>query len=360
MERFDPELKDRYPQLYYEHFHRYLVAKEHIQGGRVLDLACGEGYGTALLSQTATACLGIDIDSVAIEQAKRKYGSENVHFHVADCCDTQLESQSFDAIVSFETIEHLTSPAAFVAELKRLLKPNGLLFISSPDKREYTEVNKISNPHHLKELYHQEFKELLSSAFTNCQFSKQRLVAGSLIHADKSSEARTGIYSGDPESSRFSTELQQGLYSFAVCSNAPLPAIHLGLFENKQHSDFSWDAIENYRPTLQKLAQSSKELAAKEATPSVESLSKLVSDIERQNVLAQEIISEKEKTISELHAAVARLESEKSDLKTEVATITSERDNFQERYQNLLSTFSWKVTVPLRALRRLFEKRRSK
>ncbi len=377
MERFDPELKEKYPQLYYEHIHRYLVAREHINGGRVLDLACGEGYGTAILAQKAEQVIGIDKDREAVERATSKYANASLRFQTGDCLQTKLESNSFDYIVSFETIEHLDSPTDFVRELKRLLKPEGLLFISSPDKREYTEVNKISNPHHLNELYHEEFKELLSTQFANCHFSKQRLVAGSLIHADLPAGNTIGIYNEND----FTQNFPQGLYSFAICTNSTLPSIKLGLFENKAHSDFSWDAIERFRPTLALLCEKQKELRSHQPSPSVESLLKAVSDIELQNETAQQLLVEKEKQIADLHAAIERLQNE-SDLKSneltlsqsqteqlqkavdsltsEKLTLEKERNNFRERYENLLSSFSWKVTVPLRSLRRALQRLRSK
>lgn len=377
MERFTPELRDKHPQLYYEHAHRYLLAKEHIEGGRVLDLACGEGYGSAILAQTADFVLGIDKDQSSIETATVRYPKANLNYLAADCSDTKLESQTFDYIVSFETIEHLESPQAFIAEIRRLLRPSGLLIISSPDKKEYSETNEITNPYHLNELYQEEFKELLSTRFSNCHFATQRLVAGSLIQSEKTAALEStlqGIFSGDLETSSFDKHMQQGLYSLAFCSDAPLPTIKLGLFENKQDSDFSWDATEQYRPTLKKLLEAHNSLKNRGTPASVESLLNVIADIEKQNQAAQNLIASKDDEIVKSYAVAEQLRSEVAELLNRVArqndltkmveeerdNAIAQRDNFQERYENIKSTFSWKATVPIRTLRRIVDRIRSK
>lgn len=367
MERFDPKHKDKYPQLYYEHTHRYLVACQHIKGGRVLDIACGEGYGSALLATKAEQVLGLDIDAEAIANARQRYPAANLEFQQSDCCDTRLAPASFDAVVSFETIEHLESPTAFLAEVARLLKPDGLLILSSPDKREYSEANGIENPHHLNELYHEALEELLRSHFEFCHFSKQRLVAGSLIQADpnqSSTPARFGIYTDSKDGPACSDALDRGLYSFAICSKAELPPITLGLYENKQMSSFAWDATERFKPTLRHLRLAQAELEKANAAPSMESLLQAVTDVERQNLEAQNCREAAEKTNAELRHQIETLETrlaEREDslgsLRRQLETLRSERDHLQERYQRILTTLSWKITVPIRSVRRFLERK---
>ncbi len=360
MERFSPDLKEKYPQLYYEHIHRYLIAREHIKG-RVLDLACGEGYGTSILAEKADSVLGLDINSDAISRAREIYKENNISFHTADCTNTQLKEHTFDCIVSFETIEHLDSPAAFVSEIKRLLKPNGLLIISSPDKREYTEANAIENIHHINELYHEEFKELLGANFIHCHFSKQRLVAGSLIQADTSKDDDSfGIHKGKRSEYKFSNDLERGLYSFAICSEEELPKINLGLFENKELSNFAWEAIEQYRPTLNRLRKAEMKVRESKPLPSVDSLLNAIADIELQNEESQKLKKLAEKRTEQFQSKIKELESELVQRKKELIESNRERDNLKERYQRLLSTASWKLTVPIRSIRRFFERKNQK
>lgn len=250
MERFLPELKDQHPQLYYEHVHRYILAKEHVRGGRVLDLACGEGYGSKILAENAEHVVGIDLSTQAIQNAKEKIDSKNIEFIVADCCNTQLDSSSYDYIVSFETIEHLSEPDKFIKEISRLIKPDGLLIISSPDKLEYRDKTNNNNPYHEKEFYHSEFRSLLKSHFKHCILGKQRLVAGSLILADKadSQQTETGVYYGDHSGNQYRNELPEGVYSVAFCSNAEIAKIKVGIFENKLESAIAWDSREKIGP----------------------------------------------------------------------------------------------------------------
>ena len=110
-----------------ESMHRYAVAAGLVAGHRVLDIACGEGYGSFMLSQKASSVVGVDLNRQAVEAAKAKYGKENLTFLCADAAAVPLPDHCFDSIVSFESIEHIPSPAAFLKELHRLLIPGGLL-----------------------------------------------------------------------------------------------------------------------------------------------------------------------------------------------------------------------------------------
>ncbi|MBC2607229.1 class I SAM-dependent methyltransferase [Pelagicoccus albus] len=263
MERFLTESKSEFPQLYYEHVHRYLLAKEHIEGGNVLDLACGSGYGSRILAEKAEAVTGIDISEEAIKSASATYKKSNLKYKIANCYDTKLPAESFDYIISFETIEHLDSPELLLDEVKRILKPDGLLIISSPDKLEYTDKSPVKNEFHKKELYHEELKKELELRFKNCSFAKQRMVAGSLILSDSkfSKNTQCGVYYGDHRGSRYSISLPEGLYSVAFCSNSVLPSLRLGIFENKLDSAINWDAREQIIPQRQKVQELELELA---------------------------------------------------------------------------------------------------
>src|SRR6185437_7090151 len=136
----------------YEHWHRYVFARRFASGKRVLDAACGEGYGTALLGQVAASIVGIDIDIATIDQARAAYADGNrIRFLPASCSGLPLPSGSFDLIVSFETIEHLdaSDQRDMLAEFARVLAPGGLLIISSPNKRLYSDARNYVNPFHL-------------------------------------------------------------------------------------------------------------------------------------------------------------------------------------------------------------------
>src|SRR5438093_3677742 len=151
-ERFLPSCSG---EIAYEHWHRYAFARRFVAGKRVLDAACGEGYGTGLLGGVAANVIGIDIDIATIDRARATYGDgKRIRFIASSCTGLPLPSASFDVVVSFETIEHLVAAdqLAMLIEFARVLTPDGLLLMSSPNRRLYSDGRNYVNPHHLREL----------------------------------------------------------------------------------------------------------------------------------------------------------------------------------------------------------------
>src|SRR6185503_1865010 len=115
-----------------EHLQRYVLARELAAGRRVLDIACGEGYGSALLAAGADAVVGVDVDEASVGHAARAYAPlANVAFAAGRCEAIPLRSGSIDLVVSFETLEHHDRHHEMLAEIKRVLVPGGLLVLSS-------------------------------------------------------------------------------------------------------------------------------------------------------------------------------------------------------------------------------------
>lgn len=145
------------------HINRYLLVKRICEGKKILDVACGEGYGSYLLSKWGAASVhGVDISEIAINNAKSNFSSEGISFLCKNVENMQnvFESKSFDMIVSFETIEHLQNPVSFLNELKRLIKPDGIIIISCPNDYYYYPTEDMSNPFHVKKYTMDDFKEL--------------------------------------------------------------------------------------------------------------------------------------------------------------------------------------------------------
>ncbi len=181
-ERFTPECVR---EIAYEHWHRYAFALSLVPGKRVLDAACGEGFGAALLASKADAVVALDIDATSIEHAKKRYGQQtNLQFMQVDV--TQLETlaaNSFDVIVSFETLEHVLEQERLLSGFYRLLKDDGLLLISTPDKKNYTDATGVINPHHVRELYFEQFCSLLDAHFPVKKIYTQKLLFQSSLLA---------------------------------------------------------------------------------------------------------------------------------------------------------------------------------
>ena len=114
------------------HYARYLFALPWCVNQSVLDAACGVGFGTQLISNVAKAARGIDRCKEAVDYGWEKYGNERMFLLYGDVENMPFEDAQYDTVVSFETIEHLHHPVTFLRECSRVLKPNGLLMVSSP------------------------------------------------------------------------------------------------------------------------------------------------------------------------------------------------------------------------------------
>ena len=128
------------------HLDRYQFAATQATGGRILDIACGVGYGTNLLFDTASGCqyaLGVDTDHDSITYAKSRYQKEGIAFERGEAM-TFTSTEPFDSIVTLETVEHLPDPKSFIKHLMSLLRPGGKLIASVP-----TTPTVDANPYHL-------------------------------------------------------------------------------------------------------------------------------------------------------------------------------------------------------------------
>lgn len=231
-ERYLPEF-DRDWTL--EHLHRYLLACELAAGKTVLDIACGDGYGSAMLARHAAQVTGVDIDTPTVERARGKYVADNLRFLQGSATDIPLDDDSVDLVISFETIEHLMEQDRMLYEIRRVLRPEGFLLISSPDKYEYSDVPGYHNEFHLKELYRQEFEALLQKHFSRHALLGQRVVFGSLI---ASAETRPFLSWSKVEEQRRTEGLAHAVYHIAVAGDGPLPPLPSSLFRAPlEHSD---------------------------------------------------------------------------------------------------------------------------
>ncbi|HEX7530157.1 MAG TPA: methyltransferase domain-containing protein [Pyrinomonadaceae bacterium] len=254
--------------LVYEHLHRYALAFGLAKRKRVLDIACGEGYGANLLALAASNVIGVDLDAGAIAYAKAKYPRGNLHFVQGSCTEIPCKDHSIDLVASFETIEHISEHDLFLSEIKRVLAPGGILIISSPHKAEYQKVSETANPFHEGELDHDEFVQLITKTFKHCVAAKQRLVIGSWIAPDEpSAKVSTATFRGWFDGIEIESGVYRGLYSIAVCSHQALPVFNLGMFENFRDSADTWNLLDTYDTPAQvsarliELTQASEEKA---------------------------------------------------------------------------------------------------
>ena len=170
--------------IWYEHWHRYVFVADLVRGRRVLDAACGEGYGSYLLARAATSVTGIDISAGAVKHARERYPLGNLEFVQGSVTQLPLADASVEVVVSFETIEHLTEQREMLAEFRRVLTSDGLLVVSSPNRPVYNEAGDVENHYHVAELDRTELKALLDPAFPDQAWYGQRVIAQSALWAE--------------------------------------------------------------------------------------------------------------------------------------------------------------------------------
>jgi 2-polyprenyl-3-methyl-5-hydroxy-6-metoxy-1,4-benzoquinol methylase len=167
-ERMVPE--EAHARTFWEHIGRYRFARDFVRGRRVLDIACGEGYGAAALAHAgAASVIGIDVSPEVCEHARRKYGLDA---RPGDAQAIPLADRSVDIVVSFETIEHVAEPAGFVRECARVLDAQGTLIVSTPNRPVYS-GEATANPYHHIEFDEREFLDLLRAEFATVRLFTQ-------------------------------------------------------------------------------------------------------------------------------------------------------------------------------------------
>lgn len=231
-ERFLPDKMNGDIKL--EHLHRYFLACRLAKGKSVLDIASGDGYGSDLLAQVADNVIGVDLSEQAISHAKTRYSRDNLEFRQGDCVAIPLEDRTVDLIVSFETLEHHDRHEDMLWECRRILKPGGILIMSTPDKLVYTDIPNTKNPFHAKELYLAEFRELLERHFPNVVLHGQRICYGSVIASlDGLSDGYTTITGHIGDLSTF-PGVSSPVYAVALASDQAVPVFTASIFDNTE------------------------------------------------------------------------------------------------------------------------------
>ena len=316
-------LPDQHGSIELEHLHRYLQASEIAHNKVVLDIASGEGYGTSLLAKVATRAIGVDISEEAVNYAKEKYKKDNLEYLLGDCTNIPLPDSSVDLVVSFETIEHHDQHEQMMREIRRVLRPNGSLLISSPDRYNYSIAQNYINPYHVKELFFDEFKALLLHYFKSVEFFGQRVVYGSVIFSEFQSSP---ISSYSKESDRIdrASGLGRPTYWIAIASNEDILQLSSGILEeNIAESDIA------------RILHA--EIANREGQ--VANLGQVVAEREGQIASLGQVVAERDGQIASLGQAMAERDGQ-------IAALVAMRERYQSsrscRLRRLLAIMKWR------------------
>jgi ubiquinone/menaquinone biosynthesis C-methylase UbiE len=313
-ERFVPD-QMRGDLIEAEHLVRYWWASELANGRRVLDAACGVGYGTAMLAAAgAREAVGLDIAQDIIDTANRS-APLGVRFVAGDVRSIPFDDGSFDLVTCFETIEHVDDAGAVLAEIARVLAADGIALVSSPNPDGYVP----GNPHHVREYRAGELEELLSGHFSHTIVRRQFDWVTSAVVGNEVSGAEQLTALPSLEAAKV-IEHQAGAepYAIVVASNRPLPDLRARLVATGLAEPRRWLELHE----------------------------------EQQRVLAQQW--------QQWRQAEQRLDEVLDQADRRVAVVEADNRKLRdllERADRVLadmqSSPSWRITAPLRALKRL-------
>jgi 2-polyprenyl-3-methyl-5-hydroxy-6-metoxy-1,4-benzoquinol methylase len=236
------------PFLVLEHLLRYRFAAPFSDGLRVLDVGCGTGYGTAILAETASLTIGVDSDPEAVHYAHHAYRRTHLSYTLADCRDLPFRDRSFELAVFFEVMEHIREQDRCLGELRRVLSPDGILILSTPNALRSTKVIEEENPFHHKELNEDELRELLRRHFNQVQLLYQSELCASSI------QSPTLETTGPVEVVEDFSAAPAPKYFIAVCGARPATV--------SRHRSLGVGGIEHQIAIIKDLRQAQKEIIA--------------------------------------------------------------------------------------------------
>jgi len=229
-------------QTQIEHYHRYLFARSLCAGLDVLDVASGEGYGSAQIAQVARSVIGVEYSESTARSAAGNFPAHNLRFLQGDARALPLADASVDAVVSFETIEHFDGQEAFLTEIRRVLRPDGMAIISTPDRDIYSPANGPPNEYHVRELSRIEFIALLHRHFSHVVLLLQRPMIGSALMPEGTTTAEPLVFDRRGGTHfEVCSVLPRAPFIVAVAANQPITALPVSLFIER--SDLDSDKI---------------------------------------------------------------------------------------------------------------------
>lgn len=307
-----------------EHRSRYLWASAAVAGREVLDAGCGVGYGTAMLARGgATRAVGIDISPEAITAAQREFGAQ-AGFLAADLHELPFEESSFDAIVCFEAIEHVTEPGRVLDEFRRVLRHEGVLIISTPNRHIY----QPGNPFHVHEYTPTELEEALVRRFDEVRLYRQQTHFAAVIGAEDPPERADGELEVGGRVLRLGqAQSREELYTLALAGFVALPDLAPLTLIGGVADEPAWRTFS---------ASSNERILVAEAERAVSAAD------------AAEARRERERALELLAAA----QPEHRQLEAALRDAQECCRQAQERAASMAQSRSWRLTMPLRALAR--------
>jgi SAM-dependent methyltransferase len=321
-ERLVPELS-RGQLVEAEHLARYWWATTMVEGKTVLDAGCGTAYGTRILAEAgASTVVGVDV-AEGVLAAARPGQPPSVSLEAADVQNLPYDHGTFDVVVCFEVIEHVADPELALDELARVIADNGLLCVSSPNRRTYIE----GNPHHRHEYVPEELEGTLRKRFSNVMLLRQDDWLGSAILDDDDQGRAGGVPLANVALRKTAAgEIGEELYTVGVASNGDLPdgtgsVVLTHMLEVRQIAE-AWRRLRLDRTALEReRARISGQLDDAEARATIAGQAAVKSETARahererleesENARAQqhERLKEQNEVIQDLHEVIREMQS---------------------------------------------------
>lgn len=340
-ERFVPETMQG-QLIEAEHVIRYWWAAAFANDKRVLDAGCGVGYGANILAEAgAREVVGVDNAAEVIE-AVRDRARPNVYLEVGDLRHLGFPDDSFDVVVCFEVIEHVEDPFAVLDELARVLSSTGFLALSTPNR----DTHVPGNPHHLHEFTPAELRDALAERFPFVSLAQQAdYVTSAILRTETYTSSASDPINGLSLRKVVADRPDSELFMVALAGNAELPSADelAVLAETVQVREW----LAHHREQREFIEQQQARIAQLEANERdrFELKNRL---IEAETMLAR---------VHDLEQAVKRMISERTGLIGERDQAFGRVASIEEDLRNMTQSFSWRMTKPLRAAKRLVRRR---
>jgi 2-polyprenyl-3-methyl-5-hydroxy-6-metoxy-1,4-benzoquinol methylase len=324
-ERFAPD-EMRGQLIEAEHLARYRWAATVAAGKRVLDAGCGTAYGTAMLAEGgATAVVGVDLAESVLDSVRDQM-PETVELRVADLTALDLPDDSFDLVVCFEVVEHFEDPFTILDQLTRVLAPDGVLLVSSPNRGVYPS----GNPHHFHEFKPAELREELGKRLANVQLMRQETYVTSAILADGTYESSSTEPLADlPLYKLVEQDPDTETFTLAVAGDGKLPVL-------------SQVATMTGRLGIQEFVETMDEQEA-----SLQRHRQYIAELETQ-VADRTGLQEQLLEVEQKAADVPGMRTRVIELETALHETRAELMSFSDELNATKNSFSWRVTRPLR------------
>lgn len=339
--------------------HRYLLARTFCHGRDVLDIASGEGHGTALLAQVARGVIGVEKNKALVAVAQQTHKQPNLRYELGAAIELPLPSASVDVVVAFEALEHLENQDLFLSEVRRVLRPGGVLIASTPNENFYASFHIKSGQSRIREFTEKEFSSLLGQHFKHHATALQRVMAGSVIMSEASAAKLWTFEQRAPDVIEVNDYFARAPYLLALASDADLPTFSNSIFmqNGDPQADFirCQEAERAYAEAQLQIAQLQDMLQAQSSDYEVarSQLGHLTAQLEQAKQLNEAASVRADRLRAQIYAISQRgeeLEACIDQFQAQIQVVKRQSSEVAHRIYTMETGMIWRLSAPLRRI----------